>query len=68
MGRRAFRRRSMGPAYCTALTLDELGPALAAADRVRGARIRDSVPECFAALSSEPALEQVVEMNRAAQR
>ncbi|MER5218525.1 hypothetical protein ABT063_50685 [Streptomyces sp. NPDC002838] len=64
----SWRRRPMGPAYCTELTLDELGPPLAAADRARGARIRDSMPERFAALGDAPTREEVVEMNRAARR
>jgi predicted dinucleotide-binding enzyme len=64
----SWRQQPMGPAYCTELTLDELGPALAVADRVKDTRIRDSMPERFAALSPEPTLEQVVEMNRSAHR
>ncbi|MGW3690746.1 NADPH-dependent F420 reductase [Streptomyces sp. NPDC005125] len=64
----SWRQQPMGPAYCTELTLDELGPALAAADRVKDARVRDSMMERFAALPPEPELEDVVEMNRAAHR
>ncbi|MGW2256334.1 NADPH-dependent F420 reductase [Streptomyces sp. NPDC001780] len=64
----SWRQQPMGPAYCTELTLEEMGPALAAADRNKDARVRDSMLERFAALSDAPTLEDVVEMNRAAHR
>ncbi|MFJ8098076.1 NAD(P)-binding domain-containing protein [Streptomyces griseofuscus] len=64
----SWRQQPMGPAYCTELTLDELPAALAAADRVRDTFGRDSVLERLAALPANPALEDVVEMNRAAHR
>ncbi|MFH8897909.1 NADPH-dependent F420 reductase [Streptomyces coeruleorubidus] len=64
----SWRQQPNSPAYCTELTLDELPTALAAADRIKDARIRDSVPERFAALGANPTLEDVVEMNRAAHR
>ncbi|MFE6031712.1 NADPH-dependent F420 reductase [Streptomyces niveus] len=64
----SWRQQPMGPAYCTELTLDELPAALAAADRVKDADVRDSMPERFAALGNNPSLDQVVEMNRAAHR
>ncbi|MFD5342023.1 NADPH-dependent F420 reductase [Streptomyces hawaiiensis] len=64
----SWRQQPNSPAYCTELTLDELPTALAAADRVKDARIRDSVPERFAALPATATLEDVVEMNRAAHR
>ncbi|GAA1167407.1 NAD(P)-binding domain-containing protein [Streptomyces hebeiensis] len=64
----SWRQQPMGPAYCTELTLEEMGPALAAADRDKDARVRDSMLERFAALSDAPTLEDVVEMNRAAHR
>ncbi|MFD5753204.1 NADPH-dependent F420 reductase [Streptomyces sp. NPDC127033] len=64
----SWRQQPMGPAYCTELTLDELGPALAAADRDKDARVRDSMMERFAALGDAPTHEDVVEMNRAAHR
>lgn len=64
----SWRQQPMGPAYCTELTLDELPAALAAADRVRDAAVRDSMAERFAALGAAPTLEDVVEMNRAAHR
>jgi predicted dinucleotide-binding enzyme len=64
----SWRQQPMGPAYCTELTLDELPAALAAADRVKDAAVRDSMLERFAALPDNPTLDDVVEMNRAAHR
>ncbi|WP_405724716.1 NAD(P)-binding domain-containing protein [Streptomyces sp. NBC_00028] len=65
----SWRQQPNGPAYCTELTLDELPAALAAADRVKDAAIRDSLMERRAAVLPEnPTLEDVVEMNRAAHR
>ncbi|WP_326576078.1 NAD(P)-binding domain-containing protein [Streptomyces sp. NBC_00481] len=64
----SWRQQPNSPAYCTELTLDELPAALAAADRVKDAGIRDSLPERFAALPATATLEDVVEMNRAAHR
>lgn len=64
----SWRQQPNGPAYCTELTLDELPTALAAADRVKDAAVRDSVPERFAALPADFTLDDVVEMNRAAHR
>jgi 8-hydroxy-5-deazaflavin:NADPH oxidoreductase len=64
----SWRQQPMGPAYCTELTLDELPAALAAADRVKDVRVRDSMMERFAALGDAPTHEDVVEMNRAAHR
>ncbi|MET9524820.1 NADPH-dependent F420 reductase [Streptomyces coeruleorubidus] len=64
----SWRQQPNSPAYCTELTLDELPAALAAADRVKDSRIRDSVPERLAALPATATLEDVVEMNRAAHR
>ncbi|MEU1275455.1 NAD(P)-binding domain-containing protein [Streptomyces sp. NPDC005799] len=64
----SWRQQPMGPAYCTELTLDELPAALAAADRVKDAQVRDSMMERFAALGDAPTHDDVVEMNRAAHR
>ncbi|MET7518259.1 NAD(P)-binding domain-containing protein [Streptomyces sp. NPDC005480] len=64
----SWRQQPMGPVYCTELTLDELPGALAAADRVKDAAVRDSMMERFAALPEDPTLADVVEMNRAAHR
>ncbi|WP_326755196.1 NAD(P)-binding domain-containing protein [Streptomyces hirsutus] len=64
----SWRQQPMGPAYCTELTLDEIGPALAAADPDKDTRVRDSVMERFATLGDAPTHKDVVEMNRAAHR
>ncbi|MFI9835306.1 NADPH-dependent F420 reductase [Streptomyces sp. NPDC051913] len=64
----SWRQQPMGPAYCTELTLAELPAALAAADRVKDAAVRESMGERFAALGADPTLEDVVEMNRTAHR
>ena len=64
----SWRQQPNSPAYCTELTLEELPAALAAADRVKDAAVRDSVPERFAALPADFTLDDVVEMNRAAHR
>ncbi|RFC78268.1 NAD(P)-binding domain-containing protein [Streptomyces sp. AcE210] len=64
----SWRQQPNSPAYCTELTLDELPAALAAADRVKDAAVRDSVPERLAALPADFTLDDVVEMNRAAHR
>ncbi|BBC33962.1 hypothetical protein ABT147_43345 [Streptomyces sp. NPDC001868] len=60
----SWRQQPNSPAYCTELPLDELP----AADRGKGAAIRDSLPERFAALPANPTVDDVVEMNRAAHR
>ncbi|AMW13397.1 NADP oxidoreductase [Streptomyces qaidamensis] len=64
----SWRQQPNSPAYCTELSFDELPAALAAADRVKDAAIRDSLPERFAALPANPTVDDVVEMNRAAHR
>ncbi|MGW0758938.1 NADPH-dependent F420 reductase [Streptomyces sp. NPDC002814] len=64
----SWRQQPNSPAYCTELALDQLPAALAAADRAKDARIRDSLPERFAALGANPTVDDVVEMNRAAHR
>ncbi|MFI2780790.1 NADPH-dependent F420 reductase [Streptomyces sp. ALB3] len=64
----SWRQQPMGPAYCTELTLEELPAALAAADRGKDTAVRASVGERFAALSANPTLDDIVEMNRAAHR
>ncbi|MCX4647432.1 MULTISPECIES: NAD(P)-binding domain-containing protein [unclassified Streptomyces] len=64
----SWRQQPMGPAYCTELTLDELPGALAAADPVKDAAVRESMMERFAGLPANPTLDDIVEMNRAAHR
>ncbi|GAB2958943.1 NAD(P)-binding domain-containing protein [Streptomyces pseudoechinosporeus] len=64
----SWRQQPGMPAYCTELTLKELEPALAAADRAEAPRTRDRLMERFAALTSTPTLEEIVEINRSAHR
>ncbi|MEV8393589.1 MULTISPECIES: NAD(P)-binding domain-containing protein [unclassified Streptomyces] len=64
----SWRQQPMGPAYCTELTWDEMGTALAAADPDKDWRVRDSMLERFATLGDNPTHEDVIEMNRAAHR
>ncbi|WP_327293506.1 MULTISPECIES: NAD(P)-binding domain-containing protein [unclassified Streptomyces] len=64
----SWRQQPNSPAYCTELTLDTLPAALAAADRAKDVRVRNSLPERFAALPANPTVDDVVEMNRAAHR
>ncbi|MFJ8932834.1 MULTISPECIES: hypothetical protein [unclassified Streptomyces] len=46
----SWRQQPNSPVYCTELTLDALPAALAAADRAKDVRVRNSLPERFAAL------------------
>jgi hypothetical protein len=64
----SWRQQPMTPAHCTELSLNDLGPALRAADRAEAPRDRDRQMERFAALTSPPTLEQVVELNRSLHR
>ncbi|MFD7276296.1 hypothetical protein ACFV80_04400 [Streptomyces sp. NPDC059862] len=64
----SWRQQPGTPAYCTELSLEDLGPALAAADRAEAPRTRDRLMEHFAALTSTPTLEEVVEINRSTVR
>ncbi|WP_158852661.1 NADPH-dependent F420 reductase [Saccharothrix deserti] len=64
----SWRQQPGTPAYCTELSLEDLGPALAAADRAEAPRTRDRLMEHFAVLTSTPTLEEVVETNRSAHR
>ncbi|MFJ3207815.1 NADPH-dependent F420 reductase [Streptomyces flaveolus] len=64
----SWRQQPMTPAYCTELSLGDLGPALAAADRNAAPRDRDRQMERFAALTSPPTLQETVELNRSLHR
>ncbi|MGX1564663.1 NADPH-dependent F420 reductase [Streptomyces sp. NPDC055506] len=64
----SWRQQPGTPAYCTELTLEDMGQALAAADRTEAPRTRDCLMEHFAALTSAPTLGEVVEINRSAHR
>lgn len=60
----SWRQHPATPAYCTELTLDQLGSALQAADRDRAPRDRDRAMERVAAFTSPPTLEDLLELNR----
>ncbi|MER7997458.1 NAD(P)-binding domain-containing protein [Streptomyces sp. NPDC095613] len=64
----SWRQQPMTPAYCTELSLEDLGPALEAADKAEAPRNRDRQMERFAALTSTPTLEDAVELNRSLHR
>jgi predicted dinucleotide-binding enzyme len=64
----SWRQQPMTPAYCTELGLEDLGPALAAADRAAAPQNRDRMMERFATLTSAPTLEEIVEVNRSLHR
>ncbi|WEH41485.1 NAD(P)-binding domain-containing protein [Streptomyces sp. AM 2-1-1] len=60
----SWRQQPMTPAYCTELSLAELAPALAAADRSRAPRDRDRQMERFMTLGAAPTLDETVALNR----
>ncbi|MER7574949.1 NAD(P)-binding domain-containing protein [Streptomyces sp. NPDC126514] len=64
----SWRQQPMTPAYCTELSLADLEKALAAADRSEAPRNRDRQMDRFAALTSAPTLEAIVELNRSLHR
>jgi predicted dinucleotide-binding enzyme len=64
----SWRQQPGTPAYCTELTLEDLAPALAAADRAEAPRTRDRLMERFTAFTSTPTLDEIVEINRSAHR
>ncbi|WP_435109876.1 NADPH-dependent F420 reductase [Nocardiopsis synnemataformans] len=64
----SWRQQPSTPAYCTELSLDELGPALQAADRDKTPAIRTRALERVAAFTSPPTLEEIVELNRSLHR
>ncbi|MEV5831456.1 NAD(P)-binding domain-containing protein [Spirillospora sp. NPDC052242] len=64
----SWRQQPATPAYCTELSLDELGPALRAADREKTPAIRARVLERVAAFTSPPTREDIVELHRSFHR
>jgi predicted dinucleotide-binding enzyme len=64
----SWRQQPATPAYCTELPLDELGPALQAADREKTPAIRDRQIKYLASLTSLPSLDEIVELNRSLHR
>ncbi|MGW7516284.1 NADPH-dependent F420 reductase [Streptomyces sp. NPDC054796] len=64
----SWRQQPMTPAYCTELDLRDLEKALGSADREQAPRNRDRAMERFAAFTSTPTREQLVELNRSFHR
>ncbi|MGY0063611.1 hypothetical protein ACWY4P_45110 [Streptomyces sp. LZ34] len=64
----SWRQQPMTPAYCTELSLEDLVPALEAAERTKAPLSRDRMMERFAAFTTAPTLEEVVELNRSVHR
>jgi len=62
----SWRQQPGTPAYCTELGLDDLGRALAAADRDTAPATRDRIIAELASRSEAPSLDEVVAMNRSA--
>ncbi|MEU1216970.1 NAD(P)-binding domain-containing protein [Streptomyces sp. NPDC005790] len=64
----SWRQQPATPVYCTELTLDQLGPALQAADREKTPAIRDRQLEYLGTLASLPTRDEQVELNRSLHR
>lgn len=62
----SWRQQPGTPAYCTELNLEELGQALAAAEKDKAPVTRDRLMEHFVSLTEAPSLEDTVAINRAA--
>lgn len=61
----SWRQQPGTPAYCTELDLDELGKALAAADKDAAPVNRDRLIAHYGSLTEAPSLDEVVATNRA---
>ncbi|WP_427135187.1 NADPH-dependent F420 reductase [Pseudarthrobacter sp. S9] len=62
----SWRQQPGTPAYCTELSVDDLGQALAAAERDKAPGTRDRLMEHFGSLDKMPSREETVAINRAA--
>lgn len=62
----SWRLQPGTPAYCTELTADELGRALAAADQAAAPATRDRLMAHFASLEQWPPHDEIVSTNRSA--
>src|SRR3954447_26400255 len=60
----SWRQQPGQPAYCTELGIEEMGPALAAADRTEAPKRRDLVLERLAAAGEPFSWDYVLELNR----
>ena len=64
----SWRQQPGTPAYCTELSWDELGQALAAAEKGKASATRDRLMDYFGSLAGMPSHEEIVATNRAAHR
>lgn len=62
----SWRQQPGTPAYCTELGLEDLGRALAAAEKDKAPITRDKLMAYFGSLDEMPSREKTVEINRAA--
>lgn len=62
----SWRQQPGTPAYCTELGLEDLGQALAAAEKDAAPITRDRLMEQFGSLTEAPSLDETVAINRAA--
>lgn len=62
----SWRQQPGTPAYCTELGLEELGKALAAAEKHKAPATRDRLMEHFGSLNETPSREETVAINRSA--
>lgn len=62
----SWRQQPGTPAYCTELNLEELGQALAAAEKDKAPITRDRLIDHFGSLTEAPSLDETVAINRAA--
>lgn len=62
----SWRQQPGTPAYCTELGLEDLGKALAAADKDKAPITRDRLMEYFGSLETAPTLDETVAINRSA--
>lgn len=62
----SWRQQPGTPAYCTELNSEELGQALAAAEKDKAPITRDRLIEHFGSLTEVPSLDETVAINRAA--
>jgi 8-hydroxy-5-deazaflavin:NADPH oxidoreductase len=62
----SWRQQPGTPAYCTELGVEDLGQALAEAEKDRAPGTRDRLMEHFGSLDEMPSREEIVAINRAA--
>jgi hypothetical protein len=62
----SWRQQPGTPAYCTELGLEDLGRALASAEKDKAPITRDRLIEYFGSFEKMPSLDETVAINRAA--